>query len=230
MPKETTRKHDRYHHFMVDSETLGTLPNKHPVLQIALVEFDPVVFEPTGNELTVFLPLMEQLNAGRQPDPETIKWWNKPENLKSQREVMEGVNSAGTMADELMKIYKWIEETCKVKGKDLGKSMFWAKPAAFDYAFIDGLFFENKIPSPFHYRNVMDMQTYIISNFINTHRNTQHHEIDFWQAQQMYWAAMDKIKSVAQQSKEDAHNATNDCKFQLHWLREAILNTEKYFE
>lgn len=228
--KETTRKHDRYHHFMIDSETLGTLPNKHPVLQLALVEFDPITFQPTGNELTVFFPLVEQLQKGRVADQGTIAWWNKPENLKSQTEVMAGVKLAGTMEQELLKVYHWLEKTCRIEGSpDLGKTMFWAKPVAFDYAFIDGLFVEYGIPSPFHYRNVMDMQSYIISNFINLHRATQHHEIDFWQAQQMYWDAMNTIKPLAQVSEEDAHNATNDCKFQLHWLREAILNTEKYF-
>ena len=34
-----TEKH--YRHFMVDCETLGTLPNKHHVLQIAAVLFNP---------------------------------------------------------------------------------------------------------------------------------------------------------------------------------------------
>lgn len=229
--KETTRKRERYHHFMVDTETLGTLPNQHPVLQMALVEFDSVSFAPTGNELTVFFPLAEQIKAGTSPDPETIKWWNKPENLKSQTEVMAGVNAAGTMEQELMKVYKWIEQVCRPEGvTELGKTMFWAKPASFDYAFVDGLFFRFGITSPFHYRNVIDMHSYIISNFVNTHRATQHHEIDFWQAQQMYWAAMDTIKPTAQNSDEDAHNAINDCKFQLHWLREAIVNVEKYFD
>ena len=229
--KETTRKRERYHHFMVDTETLGTLPNQHPVLQMALVEFDSVSFAPTGNELTVFFPLAEQIKAGTSPDPETIKWWNKPENLKSQTEVMAGVNAAGTMEQELMKVYKWIEQVCRPEGvTELGKTMFWAKPASFDYAFVDGLFFRFGITSPFHYRNVIDMHSYTISNFVNTHRATQHHEIDFWQAQQMYWAAMDTIKPTAQNSDEDAHNAINDCKFQLHWLREAIVNVEKYFD
>lgn len=231
MPKETTRKHDRYHHFMVDSETLGTLPNKHPVLQLALVEFDSISFTPTGNELNVFLPLVEQLNAGAVADPETVKWWNQPKNLKSQTEVMAGVAAAGTMEEELMKVYKWIETVCRPEGaKELGKTMFWAKPTAFDYAFIDGLYARFGVPSPFHYRNVIDMNSYILSNFINMHRTTQHHDIDFWQAQQMYWASMETTKSTIEQSEEDAHNAINDCKFQLHWLREAILNTEKYFE
>lgn len=229
--KETTRKRERYHHFMVDCETLGTLPNQHPVLQLALVEFDSISFQPTGNELTVFFPLVEQIKAGKAPDPSTVEWWNQPKNLKSQTEVMAGVSAAGTMEEELMKVYRWIEQVCRPEGvKELGKTMFWAKPVAFDFAFIEGLFVQNKITSPFHYRNVIDMHSYIISNFINMHRTTQHHDIDFWQAQQMYWAAMETIKPLAQVSEEDAHNATNDCKFQIHWLREAILNTEKYFD
>ena len=104
--------------------------------------------------------------------------------------------------------------------------MFWAKPAAFDYPFIDGLFVKFGIPSPFMFRNVMDMHSYIISNFINTHRAVQHYEIDFWQAQQMYWDAMKDIEA----NEEDAHNATHDCHFQIEWLRHAVLNPQKYFD
>ena len=229
--KETTRKPERYHHFMVDSETLGTFPNVTPVLQIALVEFDPYTYQPTGNELTVFLPLVEQIKAGAIPDKNTIEWWNQPKNAKSLAEVMSGVNAAGTMEQELLKIYHWIQKVCCPEyEKEMGKTMFWAKPAAFDYPYIDGLFAKFGVPSPFNYRNVVDMSSYILSNFINVHRTTRHHDIDFWQAQQMYWAAMNAIKDVAQENEEDAHNATNDCKFQLFWLREALLNTEKYFD
>jgi len=225
--KETTRKHERYHHFMVDCETLGVLPNSNPVLQIAIVEFDPVSFTATGKELTVFLPLVEQLKAGAIADKGTVDWWNKPERAKVLEEVMAGVNAAGTMSDQLLKIYHWLKDACTIEGNnELGKTMFWAKPAAFDYPFIDGLFVKFGIPSPFMFRNVMDMHSYIVSNFINTHRAVQHYEIDFWQAQQMYWDAMKDIEA----NEEDAHNATHDCHFQIEWLRHAILNPQKYFD
>ena len=143
MPKkkqvdETTRKEARYHHFMVDTETLGVLPNCNPVLQIALVEFDPVSFQPTGKELTVFLPLVEQLQKGAVADKGTVEWWNKPERIKALTEVMQGVNKAGTVEEELMKIYRWIETVCKPEGTEMGKTMFWAKPTLFDYPMVEG--------------------------------------------------------------------------------------------
>ena len=53
-----------YQPFMVDCETIGTIPNTAPVLQIAVVSFDPDTFEPT-DELTVYLPLNEQIAAGK---------------------------------------------------------------------------------------------------------------------------------------------------------------------
>ncbi|WGH24497.1 exonuclease [Acinetobacter phage EAb13] len=225
--KETTRKHERYHHFMVDCETLGVLPNTHPVLQIAIVEFDPVTFTATGKELTMFLPLVEQLKAGAKPDQGTVKWWSEPSKAKVLEEVMAGVNAADTMEKTLLKIYHWLSDACTIEGStELGKTMFWAKPAAFDFPFIDGLFAKFGVPSPFMYRNVIDVHSFIISNFINTHRATQYYEIDYWQAQQMYWEAMKDIEA----NEEDAHNATHDCHFQIDWLRNAVLNTQKYFD
>lgn len=224
------RRPVKYKHFMVDCETLGTCPNDNPVLQIAVVEFDPVTFTPTGKKKTVFLPLIEQLNMGAEADKNTVAWWGK-QNPEVLKDIMDGVNRADCLENELMKIYLFVDQICKQEeSADSYHSMFWAKPAAFDYPFIDGLFIKAGTPSPFNYRNVVDMSSFIISNFLCVHKATKHYDLDYWTAQQLYWNAMDTVKKAMPKESEAAHDATNDCKFQIWWLREAILNTNYYLD
>lgn len=225
------RRPTKYKHFMVDCETLGTTPNLNPVLQIAIVEFDPVSFKPTGKSIEAFLPLVEQLNKGAVADQGTVEWWGKqnPEVLKT---IMAGVNAAGTLEDELMSIYRWVDSACAPckDNKNKYQSMFWAKPAAFDYPYVDGLFIKAGVPSPFHYRNVTDMSSFITANFLSVHKATKHHDLDFWMAQQLYWNAMDTVKQAQPKLEDAAHNASADCLFQIEWLREAFHNTDFYLD
>lgn len=224
------RRPVKFKHFMVDCETLGVQPNRNPVLQLAIVEFDPDSFVPTGKEKTIFLPLVEQLQMGVTADKSTVEWWGK-QNHDVLKNIMDGVNSALPMEKALLEIYHWVNATCKPEGADNSyHSMFWAKPTLFDYPFIDGLFISKGIPSPFNYRNVIDMSSFIISNFLSVHRATRHYSLDYWMAQQLYWNAMDTVKNSTPNSEDSAHDATSDCKFQLKWLREAVLNTDYYLD
>lgn len=225
------RRPELYKHFMVDSETLGVTPNLNPVLQLAIVEFDPITFKPTGQTLEIFLPLVEQLNKGAIANKSTVEWWGK-QNPEVLNTIMDGVNNAGSMNDQLMQVYRWVDKICApdAKHQNKYKSMFWAKPVLFDYPFVDGLFLQHGVPSPFHYRNVIDMSSYIISNFLCVHKATKNYDLDFWMAQQLYWNAMDTVKKTLPEVKEQAHNASADCIFQLNWLREAVHNVDFYLD
>lgn len=225
------RRPDKYKHFMVDCETLGLTPNLNPVLQIAIVEFDLQTFKPTGESLEIFLPLIEQINKGAVADQGTVEWWGKqnPEVLKT---IMAGVNSAGPLAEQLRKIYQWINKICAADDKypNMYRSMFWAKPTLFDYPYIDGLFIKAGETSPFAFRNVIDMSSYIISNFMSVHKTSRNYDLDIWVAQQLYWNAMATVKLAMPSENENAHNASADCIFQINWLREAILNVDYYLD
>ena len=205
-----------YQPFMVDCETIGTIPNTAPVLQIAVVSFDPNTFEPK-DELTVYLPLNEQIAAGKKADPETVKWWGK-QNPKVLEDILAKVNTAGKLSDELAKITRWVNEKCKLP-KGSAKSVFWAKPVGFDFPFVDGLFHENKVIPAFHYREVMDMHTYIISMYQAVFYQSFNYRLPRGAAVDMYWWFNDYMKEINEKVEEEAHNATSDCYYQLHWLR-----------
>ena len=87
----------QYVPIMFDCETLGTTPNTTPVLQLALVSFDPKTFE-AKDEFEIFLPLNEQLVNGRKPNQSTVEWWEKPERRDVLNYILQGVNSAKPMS------------------------------------------------------------------------------------------------------------------------------------
>ena len=210
---------DEYQPFMVDCETIGTRPNDAPVMQIALVSFNPETFEPM-DELTVYLPLNEQIKAGKIADPGTVAWWGK-QKAEVLNNILENMNKAGTMRQELNKITQWVTEKCREAGtpKKMAKSVFWAKPVGFDFPFIDGLFQFYKVVPAFHYREVMDMHTYIVSMFQAVFLSNFKYPLPRGAAVDMYWWFNDYMKELDKGVEDSSHNATADCYYQLHWLR-----------
>lgn len=227
-----TIKEQKYAHFMVDCETLGLIPNKNPVLQIAAVFFDPETFEPITDDagkvvnFEIFLPLADQFKLGSTPDAGTVAWWKKESQAGAAKVVFEGVSNAEPLRDQLFKFTDWITQQCNSLGKGT-MSVFWAKPTLFDYPFIDGLFIQSGVPSPFHFRKVVDMHSYIVSALKNVHFAIKHYPMSHHIAFETYWACFEKIKQRTV-PHGDAHNASADCLFQLEWLKEAITNCAHY--
>ncbi|QHJ78714.1 MAG: hypothetical protein [Bacteriophage sp.] len=222
----------QYRHFMVDCETLGVIPNKNPVLQIAAVLFNSETFEPEldseGNPISfeIFLPLADQFKLGRTPDAGTVKWWQGASKAKVAKVVFDGVSKAAPLKEQLVKFSDWIADQCELD-RGYAESVFWAKPTLFDYPFIDGLFLESGIPSPFHFRKVVDVHSYIIGTFKSVHQATKYYPMSHHIAYESYWAAFQTIKNRSKKA-DDAHNASADCIFQLEWLKEAVLNCSHY--
>lgn len=95
-----------YQPIMVDCETLGTTPNTTPVLQLALVSFlTHKLLKLRKNSKYSYL-LNEQLQKGRKPDQGTVDWWGK-QNADVLKYIMEGVNAANPMSEQLFKVYHW---------------------------------------------------------------------------------------------------------------------------
>ena len=146
--------------------------------------------------------------------------------------VFAGVKEAPPLKTQLFAFSDWISEKCKLKN-GYAESVFWAKPTLFDYPFIDGLFLESGVPSPFYFRKVVDMSSYIISAFKNVHYAINHHTMSHHQAYESYWASFEKVRDLEKEKNTDgersnAHNASADCIFQLDWLKEAIGNCNYY--
>jgi hypothetical protein len=220
----TISNEKQYRHFMVDCETLGTLPNRNPVLQIAVVHFNPESFDALES-FECFLPLAEQLKMQRIPDQGTVNWWKK-QDPKVSEVIFGGVAKAPPLKNQLEELSNWIASSCKLDN-GFAESVFWAKPAAFDYPFIDGLFVESGIPSPFHFRKVVDIQSYIIGAFKQTHYVLNHYQATHHACVESYWACFEETKRKLK-GRDNAHNAAADCLFQLEWLKEAIVNCTQY--
>lgn len=208
-----------YKPFMVDCETIGLCPNKNVVMQVALVSFNIDTFEPE-DELTVYFPLNDQIKDGRIADKGTVDWWGK-QNPEVLKEILANMNAAGTVEDSLNKITQWVNEKCSKagKGKQVAKSVFWAKPVGFDFPFVDGLFQEYKAVPVFNFREVMDMHTYIVSMYQAVFLNNFKYPLPRGAAVDMYWWFNDYMKTLDETVEDKAHNATDDCYYQLHWLR-----------
>ena len=220
-------------HFMVDFETLGVIPNKNPVLQVAAVKFDSVEFEACKNEdgsivaFEAFLPLADQIKLGRKPDAGTVAWWSKPDKKEVAEVVFKGVQEAPPLKEQLEKFANWVAAECRQPDGSYAESVFWAKPTLFDYPFMDGLFLETGVPSPFHFRKVMDMHSYIVSALKNVHYAVNHYQMNHHVATETYWYAFEKVRRL-HKGRKDAHNASSDCIFQLDWLKEISSNLGHY--
>lgn len=209
----------QYVPIMFDCETLGTTPNTTPVLQLALVSFDPKTFE-AKDEFEIFLPLNEQIRKGRKPNPSTVEWWEKPERRDVLNYILQGVNAAKPMNEALLETYQWcMKQVNGVKSKGQVKTQFWAKPVGFDYPFLDGLYQEYQVPSPFHYREVMDMKTYVMSMFEHVFYALYKYPLPLGANTEMYWLFNDYAKIRDKGKEDEAHNATVDCHYQLEWIR-----------
>lgn len=205
-----------YQPIMVDCETIGLQPNKNAVMQIAAVAFDPVTFAPQ-EEITIYLPLVEQIKSGRVADPKTVEWWGN-QNAKVLQDIMDEVAKCGSVADELQKLTDWVTEKCR-RGKTFAKATFWAKPVAFDFPFVDGLYQDAKVTPVFSYREVMDMHTHIVTMFQSIFYHTYNYPLPRGAAVDMYWWFNDYMKELDENVKDSAHNATADCYYQLQWLK-----------
>ena len=216
-----TNSETGYEHFMVDCETIGTQPNRNPVLQISIVHFCPDSFT-TGETFTAYLPLPDQIQAGRYADQGTIEWWGKPERAAVLADIMGKVKNAPSMVSSLTEVLQWVTKVCTRTDGKIDQLVFWAKPVGFDYPFIDGLFLDHKVISPFHYRNVVDMFTHIISMLKATFLHSYNQRLPHQVAVDMYW----RLRIKNKKEEATAHNAIADCFYQIKWLQIATENTK----
>ena len=213
-------------HIMVDNETLGIQPNRNPVLQMALVYFDPENFT-VNDTKAVYFPMDEQIQKGRVVNKETVDWWGKPERRDVLNTILGEMNQAKPCEEGLWEIYRWLDDLRKtVGGGKAVKTVFWAKPVGFDYPFVDGLFLDHGVPSPFHYQQVIDMCSHITSMLKAAFFHTYHRQLPHGVALDMYW----RLRIKTTQEEAGAHNAINDCLYQIKWLKIATENTKSVLE
>jgi hypothetical protein len=132
--------------WMVDIETTGLRPDRAGILSIGLVKFDRTTFEP-GDRLYVTPVMLE----GRAWDGDTMAWWAK----QGEAALDAALTEEGRVS---------VEQALALMVATLGvEPFFWAKPAHFDYPFVEGYFAETGIKSPFSHRRVIDVRSWIAS-------------------------------------------------------------------
>lgn len=165
--------------YMIDVETTGTNPEENALIQIAAVRFNRLTKEidPKFFDRALHVP------PGRYWAEDTRDWWmNKPD-------VLRGILSRAEPPEIVIKAFwEWV-----ASGSSLCPRAFWGKPTTFDYNFIGSYFRQYGLMQPFHYREAVDLNSYLLGR---GHENRR----EFWKT----------IEPVG-----DAHNALHDCLYQI---------------
>lgn len=133
---------------MVDIETTGLNPEHSAILQLAGVKFDLETKQiDAGN---MFCQSM-LIPPGRFWDEGTRTWWGK-----QNPEVYQTIRN--NMRDPAVVMREFADWCMQGNAGDLH---FWAKPITFDYVFVDSYFKQFEVGNPFHYRNVIDLQSFL---------------------------------------------------------------------
>ena len=133
---------------MIDLETLGTSP-KTPVISLGAVFFD---IETKKLGPTFYLPcdVSEQIERGRKPTGDTIKWW------LGQSDAAKKVfhEQAKPMKEVLGLFVQWYKANYP-KG-----AYVWGNGSTFDISIMEDLFRDYGMPLPWGYNKAMDLRTF----------------------------------------------------------------------
>lgn len=131
---------------MVDLETTGIDPSHSAIIQIAAIRFDYKTRQ-IGQAFTVSLEMAE----GRYWDESTRGWWM--EKLPIYNEIM----STARPAEEGFRAFSdWCINTAPFGGEQ----RLWAKPSHFEWPLLQSYSAQLGIGLPFHYRNVVDLNSF----------------------------------------------------------------------
>lgn len=132
---------------MIDLETLGTDPSC-PVISLGAVFFD-VDTRQLGPSFYMALDVGEQMNYGRLPSADTLKWWMQQSG--AAKKVFK--EEAKPARDVLELFCKWV----KANGKGVNP---WGNGAHFDISIMENIFKQYSIKCPWLFYNVMDVRTF----------------------------------------------------------------------
>jgi DNA polymerase III epsilon subunit-like protein len=166
--------------YMVDIETTGTSPEHAAILQIAGVRFNRHTKE---IDTASFFDRCLTIPPNRFWSESTREWWmGKPDVI---RPILARAEPAKMV---LQAFQDWV-----LDGPSIEPKAFWGKPITFDYMFLSSYFRQFEIENPFHYRECMDLNSYIAGRGHNDRRK--------------FWKGIEPVGS--------AHNALHDCLYQI---------------
>lgn len=135
---------------MIDIETLGTEPNT-PVISIGAVFFD-IETKKLGPEFYVILDINNQLDRGRKPTGNTIKWWMS-QSETAKKIFFDTVETSTNNAMSLIEFVRFIV-------KHNPNTNVWGNGCNFDITIMENLLKDYGIETPWTFRNIMDLRTF----------------------------------------------------------------------
>ena len=132
---------------MIDLETLGNTPQT-PVISLGAVFFNPETKQ-MGPTFYMAIDVSEQIDRGRKPTGDTIKWW------LSQSDAAKRVfhEQAKPAAFVLQTFATWLKANNP-------KAFVWGNGSTFDISILEDMYRDYKQPLPFGYTKVMDLRTF----------------------------------------------------------------------
>jgi DNA polymerase III alpha subunit (gram-positive type) len=170
---------------MIDLETTSTCPEYGAIIQLAAVKFD---YETRAIDTENMFDRCLRIAPYRFWDEDTRAWWNQqqPHILKDIYRRMEDPETV------LRDFVAWVGPS---------GARLWAKPATFEGPFLQSYFRQFQVGSPFHYRDVIDL-----NSFLRGHHNSVN------------------IPHIPIAFDGDAHNALHDV---IHQIAQLFAGTEK---
>lgn len=138
-----------YYDFQVDIETTGTTGSRCAMLQLAIVPFD---FSLGRISQRVFCENLVMPWSRLWEEP-TRDWWAKQDPAVWQRVT----ENPQPVRDVLYRAQQFVRD---VSGA-LYQPRLWAKPISFEWPFLQSYFAEFDVDNPFHFRDCIDLQSFI---------------------------------------------------------------------
>lgn len=132
---------------MIDLETLGT-SSKAVVISLGAVFFDPAkgVLGPSFYQA---LTVQDQMKAGREVSPDTLKWW-----FSQSGAAQKVFHEKATPTHEVLNVFgQWF----KANGKS---ASVWGNGSSFDISILEDLYRQYEFAVPWNFTKVMDLRTF----------------------------------------------------------------------
>lgn len=142
-----------HEHLMLDLETMGSSPDA-PVVAIGAVFFEPETGE-IGKRFYTPVSLASDMEAGAQPDGDTIIWWLK-KSAAARSEICR--DDAVHISKALVDFNNFLHEYA---GEHLSKLQVWGNGATFDNVIMKQAFKRCGLPVPWQFRNDRDVRTLV---------------------------------------------------------------------
>ena len=133
-------------HAMIDLETLSTNPDA-VILTVGGVKFNPYTSVEPSQGMYFRVDVDSQTAMGRHVMQDTLDWWGRQDP-----EIMEEAlgDKDRISLDEMVKtLNKWC----------VGVDVFWCQGPLFDYAILQNIYAQMKIPVPWNYWQIRDSRT-----------------------------------------------------------------------